>query len=100
MDFVQGINRNQLFIMNLNEHVADDSWARIVDLFVDSFDLDKLGFCDVLKKQGRPPFHNSVLLKLYLYGYKNNLRSSRKLQDACKINPKAKLFRPESIFSP
>ena len=65
MDFIQGINRNQLFLMNLDDHVAQDSWARIIELFVDSFDLDKLGFCDVLQKQGRPPFHNSVLLKIF-----------------------------------
>ncbi len=86
MDYIQGISRNQLFLMNLDGHVSQDSWARIIDLFVKLMDLEKLGFKDVLKNEGRPPFHSSVLLKLLLYGYKNNIRSSRKLQKACEVN--------------
>jgi len=43
MDFIQGISRNQLFLMNLDGHVSKDSWARIIDLFVNLMDLEKLG---------------------------------------------------------
>ncbi len=59
-------------------------------------DLEKLGFKDVLKKEGRPPFHSSVLLKLLLYGYKNNIRSSRKLQKACEVNLEVILMKKTS----
>ncbi len=86
MDFVQGMNRNQLYFTTLSSYVEDDSWARIVDWFVDAFDLEELGFVDVLNLQGRPPYHSSDLLKLYLYGYKNKIKSSRALHKACKIN--------------
>ena len=48
--------------------------------------LESLGFKDVLSTEGRPPFHSRDMLKLYLYGYKNQLRSSRKLAHACKVN--------------
>jgi len=86
MEFIQGISQNQLFLMNLDGRVSQDSWARIIDLFVNLMDLEKLGFKDVLNKEGRPPFHSSVLLKLLLYGYNKNIRSSRKLQKACEVN--------------
>ena len=86
MDFQHGFDRHQLRVMDFNSMVSTDSWARIVDLFVDILPLEELGFTDVLADEGRPPFHSSDLLKLYLYGYKNGIRSSRKLAHACKIN--------------
>lgn len=86
MDFQKGFNRKQLLMMDFNSVVPDDSWARIVDLFVEILPLEELGFQDVLAKEGRPPFHSSDLLKLLLYGYKNSIRSSRKLAYACKVN--------------
>lgn len=66
--------------------VAHDCWARIVDLFVDMLPLGNLGFKDTPADEGRPPFHPSGMLKLHLYGYKNQLRSSRKLAHACRVN--------------
>ena len=86
MDFQHGFDRHQLRVMDFNSMVSTDSWARIVDLFVDILPLEEFGFTDVLADEGRPPFHSSDLLKLYLYGYKNGIRSSRKLAHACKIN--------------
>lgn len=86
MDFQHGFDRYQLHMMDFNSMVSADSWARIVDLFVDILPLEELGFKDILASEGRPPFHSSDLLKLYLYGYKNGLRSSRKLAHACKVN--------------
>lgn len=86
MDFIKGFDRYQLQMMDFNSMVAPDSWARIVDLFVEMLPLQELGFKQVLADEGRPPFHPSDLLKLYLYGYKNQLRSSRKLEHACKVN--------------
>lgn len=86
MDFIQGFNRNQLQMISFDEFVKPDSWARIVDLFVDILPLNNLGFKDTFEQEGRPPYSPSDLLKLYLYGYKNHLRSSRKLAHACQVN--------------
>jgi transposase len=86
MDFINGFNRNQLLMMDFESAVRQDSWARIVDLFVDMLPMDALGFIDVLRQEGRPPYRSADLLKLYIYGYKNQLRSSRKLEQACLVN--------------
>jgi transposase len=86
MDFIQGFDRNQLQMISYNEMVCSNSWARIVDLFVEILPLQELGFEDVLSTEGRPPYQSSDLLKLYLYGYKNSIRTSRKLEQACKVN--------------
>lgn len=86
MDFQQGFNRNQLMMLDFETMVSPDSWARIVDLFAGILPLKQLGFEDVLAAEGRPPFHSSDLLKLYLYGYRNGIRSSRKLAHACQVN--------------
>lgn len=86
MNFIQGFNRNQFQMISFDQFVKQDSWARIVDLFVDILPLQDLGFKDTPSNEGRPPYHPSDLLKLYLYGYKNHLRSSRKLAHACEVN--------------
>jgi len=86
MDFVNGINRDQLIIMDFEANVAQDSWARIVDLFVEILPLEELGFKDVLNEQGRPPYHSLDMLKLFMYGYKKKIRSSYALEEACNIN--------------
>ncbi|WP_086478612.1 IS1182 family transposase, partial [Arenibacter amylolyticus] len=86
MDFITGFNRDQLVMMDFESCLSSDSWARIVDMFVDILPMQELGFKDVLNTEGRPPYRSSDLLKLYLYGYKNKLRSSRRLEHACKVN--------------
>jgi len=86
MDFIKGFNRNQIIMMDFESALGLDSWARIVDMFVDILPMGELGFNDVLNAEGRPPYRSSDLLKLYLYGYKNKLRSSRQLEHACKVN--------------
>lgn len=86
MDFINGFNRDQLIMMDFESVIPPDSWARIVDMFVDILPLEQLGFVAILNSQGRPPYRCSDLLKLYLYGYKNKLRSSRQLEHACKVN--------------
>lgn len=72
--------------MDFESCLNPNSWARIVDMFVDILALTELGFRDVLNTEGRPPYRSSDMLKLYLYGYKNKLRSSRQLEHACKVN--------------
>jgi len=86
MDFINGFDRNQLLMMDFESIVNQDSWARVVDLFVEILPLKDLGFKDMLRQEGRPPYRSSDLLKLYIYGYKNQLRTSRKLEQACKVN--------------
>jgi transposase len=86
MDFIQGFDRQQLQMMSFEEYVKPDSWARVVDLFVDILPLKDLGFKQTPADEGRPPYAPDDLLKLYLYGYKNQLRSSRKLAHACLVN--------------
>lgn len=86
MDFITGFDRDQLVMMDFESAVGPDSWARIVDMFVDILPMGELGFNDVLNNEGRPPYRSSDMLKLYLYGYKNKLRSSRQLEHACKVN--------------
>lgn len=86
MDFIQGFDREQLIMMDFESNVAFDSWARIVDFFVDALPINELGFKNILQSEGRPPYKAADLLKLFLFGYKNKLRSSRELEKACKVN--------------
>ena len=87
MYHIQGNNRNQIRMLSLEQMVEPESMVRIVDSFVDMLDLEKFDFNYFqLKKEGRPPYHPSTLMKLYLYGYQNSLRTCRKLEKACKTN--------------
>jgi len=86
MDFIQGFDREQLIMMDFESNVVFDSWARIVDFFVDALPINDLGFKNILQSEGRPPYKAADLLKLFLFGYKNKLRSSRELEKACKVN--------------
>ena len=86
MDFITGFSRDQLVMMDFESCLDPNSWARIVDLFVDILPLEELGIREVRNSQGRPPYRASDLLKLYLYGYKNKLPASRQLEHACKVN--------------
>lgn len=89
MGFVQGVHRNQvvMFPESLDEYVSDDNPERFIDAFVDSLDLRALGFERAVPAEtGRPPYHPGVLLKLYVYGYLNRIRSSRKLEREAQRN--------------
>ena len=61
MDFINGFNRNQLVMMDFESNIAYDSWARVVDWFVDALPMNELGFNDVLQAEGRPPYKASDL---------------------------------------
>ena len=87
MNYIVGENRNQIQMIALEQLFAPDSRARVIDLFVDILPIDELGFKHVkLQSEGRPPYNPVTLLKLYLYGYKHSIRSSRKLEHSCKVN--------------
>lgn len=65
MHHIEDIDRNQMSFIALEELVDQNSWARLVDIFVDCLPLSKLGFKNgELQEEGRPPFHPAVLLKL------------------------------------
>jgi len=81
--FVEGEDRSQstLFPERLDDYVGPDNSVRVVDVFVDELDLGGLGFSRVDPlATGRPSYHPSVLLKLYIYGYLNRVQSSRRLE--------------------
>ncbi len=81
--FVEGVDRSQstLFPDRLEDWIGDDNPVRVVDAFVDELDLAALGFEPVQPcSTGRPSYHPSVLLKIYIYGYLDRVRSSRRLE--------------------
>ena len=83
MHFVEGLNRNQLtlFPEALDDYISQDNPVHFLDAFVDTLDIEALGFKHaILAETGRPPYHPGALLRLYIYGYLNRLRSSRMLE--------------------
>ncbi len=81
--FVEGVDRGQstLFPDRLEDWIGEDNPVRVIDVFVDELDLGGLGFDRVAPRAtGRPGYHPSVLLKLYIYGYLNRVQSSRRLE--------------------
>ena len=81
--FVEGTDRGQstLFPECLEDWVEENNPVQVIDVFVDELDLGELGFDGVAPEAtGRPSYHPSVLLKLYIYGYLNRVQSSRRLE--------------------
>jgi transposase len=88
MKFIKGQNRNQihLFPVSLDEGIDPGNEVRIIDLFVESLSIKDYGFRTVFPENGRPAYHPSDLLRLFIYGYLNKIRSSRDLEKECKRN--------------
>src|SRR5215475_3610961 len=88
MPHIQGVQRDAvlLFPPSLDEYITPDNPVRFIDAFVDQLDLQALGLrCAVAAPTGRPAYHPGDLLKLYIYGYLNRVRSSRLLErEACR----------------
>jgi len=80
--FVEGEDRRQATLLPscLDDYVAEDNPARVIDVFVDELDLRTLAFEVIPAITGRPAYHPSTLLKLYIYGYLNRVQSSRRLE--------------------
>jgi transposase len=81
--FVEGVDRAQgsMFPERLEDWIGADNPVRVIDVFVDELDLGGLGFDRVEPREtGRPGYHPSDLLKLYIYGYLNRVQSSRRLE--------------------
>jgi transposase len=87
MQPILGISRQQLQISRLEDKIALDNPVRFIEAFVENISLEALGFMtQTLKSEGRPSFESKLFLKIYLYGYLNGLRSSRKLEKECIRN--------------
>jgi len=89
MEFIRGEEREQiiLFPESLDEYVGDNSPVHVIDAYVNSLDLEALGFSrSEPKSTGRPPYDPKDILKLYVYGYMNRIRSSRRLEAEGKRN--------------
>src|SRR3981189_3359794 len=81
--FIDGEDRMQQALLphSLEDYVGEENPVRVVEVFIDELDLAALGFSGMTPAAtGRPGYHPSTLLKIYLYGYLNPLPSSRRLQ--------------------
>ncbi|MFD2907410.1 transposase [Flavobacterium ardleyense] len=87
MQHITGIPRNQICFSSLEDTISSENPIRFIHTFVGALSLEALGFSvQTVKSEGRPSFDTKIFLKLYLYGYLNGLRSSRKLQKECVRN--------------
>jgi len=89
MSYVHGQSRDQasLFPVSLDELIGPEHVCRVISAFVERLDLNALGFARArAKATGRPPYDPADLLMLYLYGYLNRVRSSRRLERECQRN--------------
>lgn len=88
MRFIEGVNRHQilLFPNSLEDSIEDNNEVRKIDVYVESLDMDKLGFEQSFSKAGRPSYNPSDLIKLFIYAAVNKIRSNRALERSCKRN--------------
>ncbi len=88
MHYIQGKNREQstLFPQILDEIIEADNEVRIIDIFVESINIADYKFVTKTSLEGRPAYDPKDLLKLYVYGYLNSIRSSRMLEKECRRN--------------
>ena len=81
--FVESEDRRQGVLLPeyLEDYVSENNPVRVIDVFVDELDLGRLGFEGVVPEAtGRPGYHPGVMLKIYVYGYINQVQSSRRLE--------------------
>jgi len=87
--FVQGEDRRQDFLLpaSLDDYVSEDNPVQVVEAFIDELDFHALGFAGATPSEtGRPAYHPSTMLKIYLYGYLNKIQSSRRLERDAQRN--------------
>ena len=91
-EHIKGLSREQVILLpdRLDDYVSEENPVRFIEAFVDSLDLKALGFKHVEPEEtGRPSYDPADLLKLYIYGYLNQIRTSRKLEHECHRNVEA-----------
>ena len=89
MGYVTGTDSRQMTmgVWSIEDEVVPDSPARFIEVFVDSLDLEAMGFEHTIPAPtGRPPYNPYDLVKLYIWGYLNRIRSSRRLMRECRRN--------------
>ncbi|ADL50509.1 transposase [Clostridium cellulovorans] len=89
MGYIVGQNRGQVtaFPETIDEYISDNNPVRVIDVFIENLDLEKAAFAKTNPfREGRPAYNPKDLLKLYIYGYFNKIRSSRKLMIECRRN--------------
>ncbi len=86
--FIEGENRNQstLFPERFDDYVGEDNPVRVIDVFLDGLDISGLGFKTEASETGRPGYHPRTMLKIYVYGYLNQVHSSRRLEREAQRN--------------
>jgi transposase len=85
--YVQGTHRLQIGLFCLEDFIGTDAPVRVVDAFCEQIDYAALDFRGKFTQDNcRPNYHPSLLLRLYIYGYLNGIRSSRKLESECRRN--------------
>src|SRR6187401_2130876 len=86
--FVEGEDRRQAALLpsRLEDYVSEDNPARVMDVFINELDLGGLGLVVLTAATGRPPYHPATLLKLYIYGYLNQVQSSCRLEREAQRN--------------
>lgn len=86
--FIEGLDRSQTSLLPacIDDYVDDDNPVRAIDAFIRMLDLAALGFDVEPEETGRPGYHPATLLRIYLYGYLNQVQSSRRLERECARN--------------
>lgn len=88
-----GVDRQQKYLLppSVDEYVSENNPVRVIDVYIESLDLKDLGFQNMEDEltPGQPAYAPKALLKLYLYGYLNRVRSSRRLASECERNLEA-----------
>lgn len=86
--FIEGENRYQstMFPERVDDYVEEDSVVRVIDVFIDRLDISGLGFKAEASDTGRPGYHPKTMLKIYVYGYLNQVHSSRRLEREAQRN--------------
>ncbi len=89
MAFITGIDRNQkiMFPEYVEDYISDDNPIRVIEEYVETINFKEMGFTKTTEiRAGAPGYHPSILMKLYLYGYLNGIRSTRKLENEANRN--------------
>ena len=91
--FIEGVDRRQAMLLpeTLDDYVGEDNSVRAVDAFVEGLDLTDVGFDVVPEATGRPGYHPATMLRICIYGYLNQVQSSRRLERECGRNLESKM---------
>ena len=102
--FIDGEDRMQQALLphSLEDYVSEENPVRVIEVFIDELNLATLGFSGMSPAvTGRPAYHPSTLLKIYLYGYLNRVQSSPCAGNPCPSSAMPKLFsEPTRSFAP